>query len=68
MPAPALNRPLWTIGQIAAATGQPIHRIRYLIDRLELQPAMRAGTYRMFDAASVQELLRRIEKRTLRAG
>lgn len=53
---------LKTTGGIARMGGVNRERAQYLILKLGLQPAVRAGRYRLFDKAAVQRVLDEIGK------
>lgn len=62
---------LKTTGQLAAIHGLKIHQVEYLVDRLAVKPATRAGLYRLYDQRAsriiAEELARRAERRQQRA-
>lgn len=52
-----------TVGEIAARLGVPVHRVVYLIQSRNIQPAGKAGHARVFSESDVQYIaseLRRI--------
>ena len=53
-----------TIGEIARRTGEPLHRVEYIIRSRNIQPTGRAGNLRVFTEADVEHIaseLRRID-------
>lgn len=49
---------LRTIGEVARLLGEPICRLEYAITSRRIEPAMRAGNYRLFDEAGVERIRR----------
>jgi len=45
-----------TIGAIADQLGQPLHRIRYVLDTRRIQPTGRAGNARIYSDADVERI------------
>ena len=57
--------PFPTVGEIARRTGQPVHRVEYVIRTRNIKPRGLAGNARVFDDADVERIaseLRRIER------
>lgn len=54
---------LFTTGEIAHELGVRDHRVLYVIRRLEIEPADRAGHYRLFDQAAVDLIREEIDSR-----
>ena len=53
-----------TVGEISRRTGEPVHRIEYVIRSRDIRPAGRAGNLRVFSEADVEHIaseLRRID-------
>jgi len=46
----------FSIGQVAAQLGQPVHRINYALDKSRLQPAGRVGILRLFTREQVEQI------------
>lgn len=45
---------LITLGVIAQVTGQPIHRVRWILDtRTDIRPAAYAGNFRLFTQSAI---------------
>lgn len=56
------ERWLLTLGQIARRLGEPTHRVKYAIERHQIEPIRRAGIIRMFSPdqlAQIEAALRR---------
>jgi len=53
-----------TVGEIAERLGQPVHRVRYVIETRHLRPSHWAGNARVFSESDLQyiaSVLRRID-------
>lgn len=46
-----------TVGAIAEAANQPVHRIEYLIDARKIEPIARAGNCRVFSDSDTAYLI-----------
>lgn len=65
----AVSPKLPTIGEIARRTGQPLHRVEYLIRARGIKPVGCAGNVRVFAESVVERIvseLRRIDEETVR--
>lgn len=57
-----MSQSLQTVGEIAAELGVPFWRVRYVLAANRDIPAtLRAGSFRMFDAAAKREIHKRIQ-------
>lgn len=63
---------LRTVGVLAAALGQPVHRVEYVLrTRPHIRPSARAGRLRLFDREALAQLryeLNRMDARRADAG
>lgn len=59
-----MNEKLLTVGEIAARTGLPIHRVQYLIKSRRIEPSGRAGVLRVFDENAFHEIEREVAAAT----
>ena len=50
-----------TVGRIAQITGEPVHRIDYIVRTRNIQPRARAGRLRVFDSAGLAAIKRELE-------
>lgn len=66
-PPTTANPPeLLTVGAIARATGQPLHKVRYAIDAYRIEPIQRAGILRLYspdDLPRIRSAMIRISER-----
>ncbi|NLS92036.1 MAG: MerR family transcriptional regulator [Planctomycetaceae bacterium] len=51
-----------TVGEISRRTGQPVHRIEYVIRSRDIRPAGRAGNLRVFTEADVNRIASELER------
>lgn len=56
---------LMTIGSVARRLGQPEYRVDYATRTRGIQPAARAGQYRLFDDDAVEKIERAINDMTV---
>ena len=47
---------LFALGDICRATGQPPHRIEYVIASRRIQPVRRAGASNLYDTAAMEQI------------
>ena len=47
---------LRTAAVIASEVGQPLHRVRYLLRRMDIRPVAVAGNTRLYDRSVVNEI------------
>ena len=61
---------LMTVGDIGRLLGVPFYDVRYMLSvHTEIEPVQRAGTYRLFDEAGVEQIRQAIAaKRPARQG
>lgn len=45
---------LWSVGEIAEKTSEPLHRVTYAINSRSIEPTLIAGGRRLFDAGAVE--------------
>jgi hypothetical protein len=58
-----------TVGEIARRTGEPVHRIEYLIRSRRIIAQGKAGNVRVFSEEAVSQILAEVERlKTGRAG
>ena len=59
-----------TVGEISRLLGVPFYNVRYMLSvHTEIEPVQRAGTYRLFDQAGVEQIRQAIAaKRLAREG
>lgn len=58
-----MRKELLTVGEIAKRLNRPRHQITYLIEKLGIEPAQRAGVLRLFADQHVAEIGRELEVR-----
>jgi hypothetical protein len=57
---------LRTVGVIATELDKPLHRVQYVLRKLNIKPIGRAGVLRLYDRATVEavrEALRKMDER-----
>lgn len=52
--------PLYSLGDLAALAGAPVHRIDYFIKTHQIEPVARCGRYRVFGADTLDTIRRHI--------
>jgi hypothetical protein len=58
---------LLTIGQIAKRLNEPLHRVRYALDRRGIEPVGRAGNVRVFAETDLDRIAAALTTKTDRA-
>ncbi len=59
---------LWTIGEIARAAGQPLHRVEYLVRARSIAPVGRAGRLRVFSEETARTIVAELRGTSGAAG
>lgn len=57
-----LERPLATIGEIAARTGRKVHQVAYAVRTLGLKASARAGRLRVFSDDEVEKIVAELDR------
>ena len=52
---------LLTVGDLVKLTGQPIHKVEYLLSSRNITPTQRAGRFRLYGPDTVDRIQREIE-------
>ena len=53
---------LLTVGDLVKLTGQPIHRVEYLLSSRNITPTQRAGRFRLYGPDTVERIQCEVEK------
>ena len=53
---------LMTLGQIARRLDQPIHRVKYAIERYRIEPTQRAGILRLWNEDGLARIERSVRR------
>jgi DNA-binding transcriptional MerR regulator len=57
-----MQNELLTVGDLVRLTGQPIHKIEYLLSSRNITPTQRAGRFRLYGPDTVERIQCEVQK------